>query len=61
MTPICPHTLGNRSVIFDTHNSIKVCFDKNLPAPLISIDGKKYFKNQELKFIEIQIAKKNFN
>ena len=60
MTPICPHTLGNRSVIFDTKTPIEVSFD-NLPdAPLVSIDGKKHFKKESLNSIRIQLAKERF-
>jgi len=60
MTPICPHTLGNRSVIFDTEMPLEVYFDSSAPDPLITIDGKKCFKTQSLKSIRIQIAKKRF-
>jgi NAD+ kinase len=60
MTPICPHTLGNRSVIFDSKTPIEVLFD-DLPAePLVSIDGKKYFKKKSLSSISIQLAKERF-
>ena len=60
MTPICPHTLGNRSVIFDSKTHIEVLFD-NLPeAPLVSIDGKKYFEKESLISIKIQLAKRRF-
>ena len=57
---ICPHTLGNRSVIFDSKTPIEVLFD-DLPAePLVSIDGKKYFKKKSLSSISIQLAKERF-
>jgi NAD+ kinase len=60
MTPICPHTLGNRSVIFDTKTPIEVSFD-DLPAvPLVSIDGKKHFQEDALNSISIQLAKETF-
>ena len=52
MTPICPHTLGNRSVIFDSKTPIEVSFDDLPDAPLVSIDGKKHF--------QIQLAKERF-
>ena len=60
MTPICPHTLGNRSVIFDTKTPIEVSFDNLLEAPLVSIDGKKHFKKDSLCSISIQLTKERF-
>ncbi len=60
MTPICPHTLGNRSVIFDTKMPLEVYFDASAPNPLISIDGIKCFENQSPQSIRIQIASKRF-
>lgn len=60
MTPICPHTLGNRSVIFDTKTHIEVLFDNLTEAPLVSIDGKKYFEKESLISINIQLSKKRF-
>jgi NAD+ kinase len=60
MTPICPHTLGNRSVIFDTKTPIEVSFDDLPDAPLVSIDGKKYFKKESLNSIRIQLAEERF-
>jgi NAD+ kinase len=60
MTPICPHTLGNRSVIFDTKTPIEVSFDDLPAAPLVSIDGKKHFQEDALNSISIQLAKETF-
>jgi NAD+ kinase len=60
MTPICPHTLGNRSVIFDTKTPIEVSFDDLPAAPLVSIDGKKNFQEDALNSISIQLAKETF-
>ena len=60
MTPICPHTLGNRSVIFDSKTPIEVSFDDLPDAPLVSIDGKKHFEKNSLSSIQIQLAKERF-
>jgi NAD+ kinase len=60
MTPICPHTLGNRSVIFDTKTPIEVSFDDLPAAPLVSIDGKKHIQEDALNSISIQLAKETF-
>ena len=60
MTPICPHTLGNRSVIFDTKTPIEVSFHDLPEAPLVSIDGKKHFEKDNLSSISIQLAKERF-
>ena len=60
MTPICPHTLGNRSVIFDKKTPIEVSFHDLPEAPLVSIDGKKYFEKDSLSSISIQLAKERF-
>ncbi len=60
MTPICPHTLGNRSVIFGTKTPIEVSFDDLPEAPLVSIDGKKHFGKDSLSSISIQLTKERF-
>ena len=66
MTPICPHTLGNRSVIFDTKTPIEVSFHDLPEAPLVSIDGKKHFKKgpqgpKALVYIDLKVNLKNLN
>lgn len=60
MTPICPHTLGNRSVIFDTKTPIEVSFEDLPVAPLVSIDGKRNFEKESLNSIRIQLAEERF-
>ena len=37
MTPICPHTLGNRSVIFDNSSQISVAHLEPGPCPRITL------------------------
>ena len=43
MTPICPHTLGNRSVIFDHSTEITVVSREPGPCPRITVDGRVRF------------------
>jgi len=58
MTPICPHTLGNRSVIFDNASVITVETLQPGPCPRITIDGRVRFKSADNFPIEITVAKK---
>lgn len=61
MTPICPHTLGNRSVIFDNSSEIAISTLQPGPCPRITIDGRVRFKNDKNNFpIKITVAKKTF-
>lgn len=46
MTPICPHTLTNRTVIFPCGTSIQVAVvDKGESEPTIIIDGREIFEH----------------
>ena len=60
MTPICPHTLGNRSVIFDAKTPIEVYFDTKPANPIISLDGKKSFDLKPPFTIKIQLSENRF-
>jgi len=40
MTPICPHTLGNRSVIFGGSTELRIVSREEGPCPRVSYDGK---------------------
>lgn len=61
MTPICPHTFGNRSVIFDDSTSIKVEHGLSGPSPRITMDGLVRFKDEEDNFpLKIGLASKRF-
>ncbi|MFP4156083.1 MAG: NAD(+)/NADH kinase [Opitutales bacterium] len=44
MTPICPHTLGNRSVIFNHATEITVASGEPGPCPRVSVDGRLRFE-----------------
>lgn len=60
MTPICPHTLGNRSVIFDNSSQIRVSHLEPGPSPRITIDGRVRFKSEDNFPIEIAVADRSF-
>lgn len=61
MTPICPHTLGNRSVIFDNSTTISVETLLPGPCPRITIDGRVRFKAEDNFPIQITVAEKRFH
>ena len=56
MTPICPHTLGNRSVIFDNASLISVKHREPGSCPRITIDGRSQFSSKDNFPIEITTA-----
>lgn len=60
MTPICPHTLGNRSVIFDNSSHISVIHREPGPCPRITIDGRVRFASEDNFPIEIAVADRTF-
>jgi len=58
MTPICPHTFGNRSVIFNDSTRIKIESDALNINPRITVDGHTEF-NSEANFpISLTVASK---
>jgi NAD+ kinase len=60
MTPICPHTLGNRSVIFDNSSEITVASGEHEPCPRITVDGRVHFEPNGNFPIKITVADKHF-
>lgn len=57
MTPICPHTLSNRSIIFRDKVKLRV-FNRNESSRLlVAIDGQRKLKLSDGSPIEISIAK----
>lgn len=60
MTPICPHTLGNRSVIFDNSSEITVVSGDSEICPRITVDGRVCFEPNGNFPITITIAEKTF-
>lgn len=60
MTPICPHTLGNRSVIFDNSSEITVASGESESCPRITIDGRIRFEPNGNFPIKITVADKSF-
>ncbi len=60
MTPFCPHTLANRSVIFDNSSQISVAHLEPGPCPRITIDGRVRFPSEDNFPIEIAVADRSF-
>jgi len=60
MTPICPHTLGNRSVIFDNASEITVVSGDSEACPRITVDGRIRFKPNGNFPIKITVADRKF-
>jgi len=60
MTPICPHTLGNRSVIFDNSSEITVASGESEPCPRITVDGRVHFQPNGNFPLKITVADKHF-
>jgi NAD+ kinase len=57
MTPICPHTLSNRSFIFPDSVHLTVECDCSTYQPSISIDGKPYHSEQPIFPFHISMAR----
>jgi NAD+ kinase len=60
MTPICPHTLGNRSVIFDHSTEVTVASGEPGPCPRITVDGRVRFEEPGNFPIRICVSDKAF-
>lgn len=62
MTPICPHTFGNRSVIFDNQSRITVASGGTGSCPQLTIDGRTHASpdDQATFPIEVSVAKEQF-
>ncbi len=60
MTPICPHTLSNRSVVFHHDTKLKVLLDKGQTKVEVSIDGKAWICQASEFPLGITISKKTF-
>ncbi len=60
MTPICPHTFGNRSVIFDHSTRVTVESGQPGPCPRITIDGRQRFECENNFPLQIGVAEKKF-
>ena len=60
MTPVCPHTIFSRSMVFFKHDVIKVCLDSPGKEAIISIDGKAITSVGEEKYLVIRGSDKKF-
>ncbi|MGF1483897.1 MAG: NAD(+)/NADH kinase [Opitutales bacterium] len=59
MTPICPHTLTNRSLIFPERKRLTVSCEGEVTCPLITVDGTYHFEGHSCLPIEVAIAEKS--
>jgi NAD+ kinase len=57
MTPICPHTLSNRSIIFRENVKLRVHNRSNNSRLLVAMDGQRNMKVSARSPVEITIAK----
>lgn len=60
MTPICPHTLGNRSVIFDNATQIRVQDLQSASALSLVMDGRVHIRKPGSSPLKIKVAEKAF-
>jgi NAD+ kinase len=58
MTPICPHTLSNRSIIFRENVKLRVHNRSNDSRLLVAMDGQRNMKVSARSPVEITIAKR---
>ncbi len=56
LTPICPHTLSNRSIIFRQDVKLTVSSDGADTSLLVAVDGQRHLRSCEGDTIEIAIA-----
>ncbi len=61
MTPICPHTLSNRSFIFAEERELQVVLCNPEPDILVTRDGKPCIQSPELFPLRIRLAEKKFD
>lgn len=59
MTPICPHTLTNRSLVFPHASKLKVELLESAGQPLLTLDGSPSFHGQHFFPFEVGIAEQS--
>lgn len=57
MTPICPHTLSNRSIIFRREVKLRVRNRGDAPRLLVALDGQRNLLSCEGSTIEISVSR----
>ncbi|MDX2109463.1 MAG: NAD(+)/NADH kinase [Verrucomicrobiota bacterium] len=60
VTPICPHTLSNRTVIIDEHTPLSVRLDEFTTGLCVSVDGREWAVHSGNFPLEIALAKEQF-
>lgn len=58
MTPVCPHTLSNRSVVFGADTKLSVSIRDNGVPPQVTIDGRAIKDCKDLFPIEVSLCEK---
>jgi NAD+ kinase len=61
MTPICPHTLTNRSLIFPEQKRLTVSCVGEVPCPLVTIDGNYHFEGRDCLPLALGISEKTLH
>lgn len=60
MTPICPHTLSNRSVILPDDIELTVHYSQSEGLPQLTLDGRLHSDKQEAFPIHVALSPKSF-
>ncbi|HQU09816.1 MAG: hypothetical protein B7X06_04200, partial [Verrucomicrobia bacterium 21-51-4] len=60
MTPICPHTLSNRSVVFPADANLEIRCPEAAARPYLSLDGRPHAQGQTLFPLQITLAEETF-
>lgn len=58
MTPICPHTLSNRSLVLPAVSTLTVRVTEPESHPVITIDGRHVFEGIQNQWIDISLCSK---
>lgn len=61
MTPICPHTVSNRSVVFDHKTTITVNLADDHSQPHLCIDGQSIYQGREYFPVTIKASNKSIS
>jgi NAD+ kinase len=60
LTPICPHTLSNRSVIFDEETRLTIIPQNNFESMRVVIDGQRKFHKAVEFPLKVEVSKQPF-
>lgn len=60
ITPLCPHSLHNRSYLTSDQSTIRLTMETHTEPAVISIDGQENYPIKHGEFLDIQCADKSF-